>query len=510
MKPQAWFLLILLGAAPAWASREPVLELVRVTGEVGVRWSGHDLTVDAGAGTFAISPGTQLRVFSGEATLRSGLVIIKAKAGTALSYAFVGEKPVLAVITGAAKVFWEPDVVTYHAAGEEIAFPDLEGPPPPAPPPTLVEIRKRQKGRRWPFKLSTSYGLTQVYDTNVFLTPGGAMDSWTTTGDLGFALSYPLGRWNLLSFSYGLGGTYYNGRITRKSFASQNMSLGYRYQPRHDISLNISDAYVNTALPPTNELTNQEQRWENTLSLELAVERSRGLAYTLDVRHSLDKFVGAASGALLNHYDLNLGGSVGVKIQPRTKVYVDYHRELTHFTAGRPADAKGHALGLGISGVLTPKINGRVQGGYNYREQNSTGGTQLVRTWVAGVSLDYQMSRRTSASFSLNRRFNVAVFGASSVGTRASLSLNRRYRRLSIFGAGSLEVDQFTQPASVASGLFGNRRDDLYQAEVGAQYPLLTRLFLTSSYSHVQRHSLFTAQFNYKVDRYSVGLKGTF
>jgi len=152
-----------------------------------------------------------------------------------------------------------------------------------------------------------------------------------------------------------------------------NQSANMTYEHRGASFLaGASDNFLNTVDPASSELTARAKRWQNTFAGRVEYAPAGGDFFAgIDVNQTNNKYI-ADNPSLrqtLNRYDQQFGGRLGWLLQPETRLYTAYHREIIHHTVAQGAfdrDSKAHLLDFGVEGRIAPKITGQVQTGLQY------------------------------------------------------------------------------------------------------------------------------------------------
>jgi hypothetical protein len=374
-----------------------------------------------------------------------------------------------------------------------------------------------------PTKLKSKlrFMLRQIYDSNIYLESSesgaggagtrGVRGSWITSTQLGLNLDVFLARRHHLEAGYDFTANHYTEAPKDNHFLTQAVGGSWAYKPWRGSTLRLKDSFLTTADPASQELSDREKRWQNTVGVELDVEKSRGLLYGLDGQQTINKYLNPTLASFLNRTEFLFGGRAGVRVQPKTRLYFSYHQGLIRYTAGRNSNSISHFGDISLDGAISPRLNGRIMGGFFYREYapGSAGLPEILRTWTSNISLSYKIDRFTDTNLGLTRMVNEAAFGANSISTSLEAGVKRRLRRLTLGLAGGLQIDHYSQPGFIGS-LRGNRRDDIYRGTVSADYEIKQWLSSGVSFSRNQRFSTFSGQFNYVADWMSLDLRGTF
>jgi hypothetical protein len=362
------------------------------------------------------------------------------------------------------------------------------------------------------------YKLSETYDSNIFLVPhdqpsgqvgGGVRSSWITTNDLGLEANLPWHAVNNLALGYDFQYQAYSEQPSINNTINQEAHADYVHNGGESMTYKVGDRYVNTTDQAFSELIQRQRRWMNRVYAEADYAPKGGrLVAGVDADHETDKYLDATLGAGLNRYQEDAGFTVGYMVQPKTKVYMAYHRGIIHYTVnssdGTPdKDNKSHTVVIGVQGVLAPKLTGQIEGGGTYREYDATaipGASRVARSIVAMTSVKYQADPYTAAVLTLSRHLEESIDPSNPFyfSNDASLDIDHKFPHK--FTAGidlAIGKDQYVN-AQTIGGFSGNRRDDLYQGGIWVEYDIQKWLSTGLAYVYRERNSIFTGQFNYQ------------
>jgi len=369
-------------------------------------------------------------------------------------------------------------------------------------------------------QLHPFYQLSESYDSNIYLVPrdqngysvgGGVRGSWITRNDLGLEAFLPVGRQHELSAGYLADFQKYSTQPETNDAINQSAHVDYTYYGSHGLKFTAGDAYVNTNDQAFSQLVERQRRWSNHAyaALDYDLPRNRFVA-GVDASHWTHKYVNPTFGASLNRYSDSAGGYVGYKVQPKTSVYVSYHRAVTHYSViaapgSQDKNSKSHRFGAGLKGQLTPTIQGRAEAGLNYREYDSPpvgGVTRVTRNMYVSSDLTYTPTERTTVLLHLSRNLQESISGSNRFYVSHDATLDLKHKLPYKFSVGlnaAWGLDKYPDTQTVSTGTRGDRRDDLYQAGGWVTYDI--QEWLTTGLSHVwrERNSTFSGEFNYLV-----------
>lgn len=368
--------------------------------------------------------------------------------------------------------------------------------------------------------LHPHYTLTEVYDSNIYLVPrdqpgrtvgGGVRGSWITKNELGLEAALPWRNLHNLTGGYAVESHNYTTDAKANDTVNQTAHLDYAYAGAYGLTFRTGDTYLNTTDQAFSQLVDRNRRWSNTAYVAVDYEPKNGkLTGGVDASHTVNKYLGDSIGRQLNRYSQRAGFNVGYKVQPQTKVYVSYHRGLTHYSVGRAVgeqdkNSKSHDLGVGVTGVVAPKVTGRAEAGVSYREYDEApvgGVTRVTRNMTVTTDLTWKPQDRTDVILSLSRGLQESISASNRfyISNSAVLDIKHRLPRKFSVGANlAFGLDKYPDTQFIGTtGARGDRRDDIYQGGAWVEYDIQAWLSTGLSYVFRERDSTFSGQFNYQ------------
>ena len=361
------------------------------------------------------------------------------------------------------------------------------------------------------------YKLSEIYDSNIYLVPRDqpagsgppVQSSWITRNDLGLETELPWRHINTLSLGYDFDYDVYSAQPSVNNTINQAAHADFVRAGARGLTYKAGDRYLNTTDQASSELIQRERRWMNRAYAEIDYAPTNGrLAGGVDVDHQVDKYLDPALGAGLNRFQMDGGFNVGYMIEPKTKAYVSYHRGVIHYTVNPPPgtpekDSKSHTVAVGVTGRLSPKIEGQVEGGMTYREYDVApiaGTDRIHRSGTVATDVSYAPDEFSSAVLRLSRSVQESNDPNNPFyyTNDALLELSHKFpRKLSAGVNLSFTVDQY-QNAQTIGATTAERRDDIYGGGVWVQYDIQKWLSTGLSYNYRERDSTFPSQFDYR------------
>ncbi len=364
------------------------------------------------------------------------------------------------------------------------------------------------------------YQFTEVYDSNIYLVPrntptrtvgGGVRGSWITKNELALEAVLPWRKLHTLSAGYVFESQNFSADPSANDTINQSAHLDYVYAGAYGLTYKLGDNYLSTTDQAFSQLIARDRRWANTVYTSLDYDKENGyLAGGVDASHTVNKYLGATRARQLNRYSQRVGFNVGYKIQPKTKLYVAYHRNLTHYTVQRQLpdqdkNSKAHDIGVGLSGVIAPKVTGQVEAGMTYREYDEApvgGVTRVTRNLTVTSNLLYKPTDRTDFILALSRGLQESISDTNRfyISNSATLDIKHKLpRKLSVGVNAAFGLDKYPDTQTIGTPpIRGDRRDDIYQGGVWVTYDIQAWLTTGLSYVYRERFSTFSGDFNYE------------
>ncbi|MFC1678627.1 outer membrane beta-barrel protein [Elusimicrobiota bacterium] len=374
--------------------------------------------------------------------------------------------------------------------------------------------------------------LKWTYDDNIYLRSGDnstpsltqsrkVVGSGITDATAGLAFKFPFSDMHQFMGGYKFQGLVYNENGESNDGVNQTVNAGYKYKGPMGISGKLSDTYMNTQDPASSELTDRETRWQNTgsLSAEYGPKSGKLFAGVFGdfVTH---KYVNQSMGALLDRNEATFGVKTGYKVFPKTRVYAKYGRQLIKYivdqyvsgsTTYDAKNNKSHMFNFGVEGKIVQKLTGQVETGWSIREYDGedNGRTGLTRNWIVTSKLAYKPLKRCEFGLSYKRSLQESTYSNNRfyVGNSAALSLKHKFPyKLTGRASVGMGIDKYPEGDETT----GSRRDDIYTKSIGVDYDIQKWLGVSLDYTHREKNSTDTANFDYENSITSLGVKAMF
>lgn len=373
------------------------------------------------------------------------------------------------------------------------------------------------------------FKISETYDSNIYLVPrldvskpqvgGGLVGAWITAPLGGIRLALPISAMHKLEGGYEAEGRLFSKQPRANNAAHQKADLAYGFKGPMGISAKVRDSFINTTDPAFSELIERQQRWQNTAGLDVGYAPEGGrLAVTADVAHGVHKYLDPTLSGLLNRYEQIAGVKGSYKVLPKTKVYIAYHRGITHYSAGRNANHKDHYADVGVEGDLAPKVKGQVQAGLVNRRYDQTfaaGQNRSNNSYTVATKVSWKPLERSMVNLGAARSLQESTFAGNRFYENNLVSLGLMHKLPYKLTAGvnfSAGWDKYPVPSSPAPGVsVANRRDDQHQQAATLDYDVNSWLKAGVGYLHRTRWAKnFTDQFSYEDHQTNLNIAVTF
>lgn len=387
-------------------------------------------------------------------------------------------------------------------------------------------------------ELHPYYKLAETYDSNIYMVPkdlegvqvgGGVRSAWITENNLGIDFNLPISAIHKVKAGYDFQALNYSRQPKANNAINQKVNVGYHYASGA-YKANVMDAYINTEDPAFSESATRERRWNNKFGLGGEYSPEGGNMFVgVSFDHVTDKYINRDMGAMLNRFTQTYGVKGGYKLQPKTRVFMGYRREIIHYTVkgdNRPNN-KTHYMDFGIEGDIAPKLKGNITTGLGIRHYDNDGGTYrdanlntltesrtktTTRNWTLGTNLSYKPIERGLLNLTWTRGYNEATSGRSAFYISNNFMLGYQHKlpmKLTAMADFSMGIDKYSE-ALTAGGKTQSRRDDIYQQKLGLDYEANDWATVGLSYLHRQKFSIFSGQYNYNDHQTSLFAKVRF
>ena len=263
----------------------------------------------------------------------------------------------------------------------------------------------------------------------------------------------------------------------------------------------VRGSFESEEIDPGHELAlNTDPFMRNDGNAALTVEASGRLGIKLSGRYNWIRFLNPST-TFFDYRTTDVAASFLYDLSPLTTIFGEYVRSYTPEPAGRPgAGSTGDSVYLGLSGEITPRLGGRVQGGYSLERYGSG---LRYRGLVARAELTRQLTEQAAVSVSAGRQNFLSAFAGNVYYTSNHaeaglvLPIARRFRLV----AGGSVFDNQYPVAETPGGV--RRRDFIWAGRGGILYSVTPFAFLRFDYRHESRNSKLDL-FDYRNDSFVV------
>lgn len=314
-----------------------------------------------------------------------------------------------------------------------------------------------------------------AWDSNIFASRAGQSD-FISSGSLGLEFQRRAGIIGI-NGSVGIALSHF-GEFSSEDFANPSMRAEFTKQSgRTTGSLTLGASRQSRADSAANIRT---ESWNYDLGVNLkypVIERyslSGGVNYTLldyiDNSFLVDLRTYAANLDLFYVYTSERDLIAGYRIR---------HGETSADTS-----FYDHALTVGVSGKILPKISGNARFGYQIRQPHGNTTEGDYQSWTATVGATWAASKKLNVSMQLSKDFSTTSTNINTDTTSLNLDASYAIRsKLAIFGGVGYGYNDFLGTPGAG------RKDEFFSWNAGARYTLNSHFSATLTYSFYQNWS---------------------
>lgn len=233
----------------------------------------------------------------------------------------------------------------------------------------------------------------------------------------------------------------------------------------------------------------------------------------LDLTHDyLDYEAADLTGSFLADFQTISGGlRAGYVFSERIVVYPQFTYRRTELFPNNPGARppgvlSAYGVSLGAEGEFTPKLTGRIAGGYELREYSD--GLPVPDGWIADASLRWQMRAKTMATLSFRHWITVAPdsLGTAYTGDRIAVSISQQFGtqgRWSATAEGYLQQHEYGD-GFLLGGARVERADDMAGCTASTSYRWTPWLSTVADYLFGHYTDNIPGIPNYDVHRFTV------
>jgi len=322
--------------------------------------------------------------------------------------------------------------------------------------------------------VSAAYGIT--YDSNLFVHAGGAGDynqsltlgvNYTRrAGLIGVNASVSVSTARFTKFSgedftnpsFSLELTKTQGRLTGAvGFTAQRES-------RSDVAANL-----------------RADSWNFGSTINLRYPINERYYFTSGTEFSLHDYV--QQGPLFNLSSYSEAVDVFYVYTSKLDLMGGYRIRLGDAAGG--SHTQDHALTMGATGGILPKLNGSVRVGYQWRNESSSAGGHYG-SLTSSLSLAWPMTKRVAFNYAVSKDYTTAATDVSVDVTAFSLSVSLKpaFRLKLVLNTG---IDYSISDYLGARG--DGRQDRAVSLNAGVSFPITAAISTSLSYAYTDNHS---------------------
>ncbi|MFA6028814.1 MAG: outer membrane beta-barrel protein [Elusimicrobiota bacterium] len=400
--------------------------------------------------------------------------------------------------------------------------------------PALAFAQGKPGIRFGPLELHPYAKIAGTYDSNIYMVSpdlsavqqgGGVKKAVISDNTFGVNAKLALTSMHTFEGGYEVAALFYSTMPKANDTINQKASLNYVYKGPMGLSAKVGDTYLNTMDPAFSESATRERRWQNTANLTGEYSILEGPAFVgVNAEQVTHKYLSSSMGALLNRYEQIFGLKGGYKVLPKTRVYAGYRRQIIHYSVHTdlPKDNKSHFIDLGVEGNIAPKLTGKIEASMSLRDyDNNNAGKSTatyVHNWAMTTQLVWKPLERCQTTLGVTRSLQESTFADNRYyeSTAFNLGLTHKlpWKLTATIGAGAtfdrypkLSAVTVTGPNGTSGTTVGTRKDHIYSQNLGLDYEMKSWATIFASYSHKQKFSNFSGQYNYCDHQVSAGVK---
>ena len=356
-----------------------------------------------------------------------------------------------------------------------------------------------------PFRILPSLGLSLEYDDNILLTPDNEIDDFIFHIIPGIVIELPSRKYavrlgyqaDILRYMDNTDLDTIHHSVLADARVALTVGLGFRLTDRFIITDDFSGF-------PVPEVTQREERWENTL--DAGVDYTVRERYTLDVnfRWFMVDYTDDPSFDQFDRDDYTIAGTFFYRLMPKTSILgeVDYTQvRYDEPAVARDRDSDGWRFWLGVKGDITPKTTILLKVGWEWKDYDNP----AREDWdglVAEVNVIWKYrepseirifgGRANVESLFEGTNYYVTTYGGAEVRHFLSERLILRVR-----GLGG--VNQYPEDVLLGAGS-ADRTDTFFEAGISLKYQMRRWLAFELGYNYLVNNSNFN-EFDYRDNR---------
>lgn len=356
-----------------------------------------------------------------------------------------------------------------------------------------------------PFRILPSLGLSLEYDDNILLTPDNEIDDFIFHIIPGIVIELPSRKYavrlgyqaDILRYMDNTDLDTIHHSVLADARVALTVGLGFRLTDRFIITDDFSGF-------PVPEVTQREERWENTL--DAGVDYTVRERYTLDVnfRWFMVDYTDDPSFDQFDRDDYTIAGTFFYRLMPKTSILgeVDYTQvRYDEPAVARDRDSDGWRFWLGVKGDITPKTTILLKVGWEWKDYDNP----AREDWdglVAEVNVIWKYrepsevrifgGRANVESLFEGTNYYVTTYGGAEVRHFLSERLILRVR-----GLGG--VNQYPEDVLLGAGS-ADRTDTFFEAGISLKYQMRRWLAFELGYNYLVNNSNFN-EFDYTDNR---------
>ena len=368
-----------------------------------------------------------------------------------------------------------------------------------------------------PLKLRGELIADWVHRSNIYLSENNTVSDNIYEIKPALALRHDLSPTSFYSLSYqGIFATYADN--SENNWNSHTGVFDSNFGGAQGPYVALRDVYINTEDPfGSPELYRQGEKTKRQINIfrvapgyrfgELA--RAEVFYENLFTKYDLDR------DKTQNQNENRYGATYYHKVMAKTSVLAQYRyvtRKYPDQVANFAEDFKRNDFYVGLAWDATSKLNGELKVGYSSQDYDNTfnpQGNEFQKKddFAAEANLTYQASPNLLLLLAGERAIKESTFINSNYYIDTNVTLGAKYQivtNLQLFASGTLGKNKYNNLASTTA-----RDDDVFKAEIGAEYSFLRYFFVHGGYRLDKKNSNLT-NMSYTDDIFFAGVGGRF
>ncbi len=360
-----------------------------------------------------------------------------------------------------------------------------------------------------PFQIHPYIKLKGILDDNIYLNAEDEKESFISEVVPGLNLKL-LMKTYLFGLNYYFNLVNYTEESNRNNIQKQNLIVlaDFNFPKRSYFKLNTQ--FMETADPPTTELTERLKHRDTNLNAKLGFELGKKTSFEVVSRYNDYKY--EYKDLDYSYYERNeiyTGPTVFIKILPKTAILIEGNYGIINYET-RNNDSTYSQVKTGFKKEVTPRCSFIIKGGIEQRNYKPES-VEDFSTGIFNIEMTERFSDYTSVTFSAERRAYESFYLTNTYfnSTQGSLKFTQNLDHKIV---ASLELGGYfnTYPQGTTEKSISQKREDIISdATIGVNYKIQEWLSLEVAHRYRMRNSNFDG-WDYKNNQSSINIEFTF